>query len=226
MGVDRPVFKEKLLNRVAFQRGIRALVALAAVVIAFSIATPARAQGQFAIVNFRKCATEAKFKQELDAKFAELRKRLEAVFQKLKDANAVFLSPAEIKELAGLYEKPQPNDAEKKRIETLQQIADQRAGAARRLDNTATPTDEQKKELEKLAQMQQDGAAALQEVGNDFSKRVETQGTDFEEQLSAKVKEAVAAVAKEKNLLIVFDSNVVVYAAADITPDVIKILQK
>lgn len=214
------------MNRVAFQRGIRALAVAFVAAVALSVATPAQAQGQFAIVNFRKCATESKFKQELDAKFAELRKRLEGVFQKLKDANAVFLSAAEIKELAGLYEKAQPADAEKKRVETLQQIADQRAGAARRLDNTATLTDEQKKELEKLAQMQQDGAAALQEVGTDYQKRVEGQGADFEEQLAAKVKDAVASVAKEKNLLIVFDSNVVVYAAADITPDVIKILQK
>ena len=110
--------------------------------------------------------------------------------------------------------------------ETLQQIADQRAGAARRLENTANPTDDQKKELERLAQTQQDGAAALQTVGNEYQQRVEKQGGDFEEQLSAKVKQAVAQVAKEKNFVLVFDAAVVVYASTDITADVLKILQK
>jgi Skp family chaperone for outer membrane proteins len=33
-------------------------------------------------------------------------------------------------------------------------------------------------------------------------------------------------VAKSKSLTLVFDAAVVVYAAADITPDVLKILQK
>lgn len=213
------------MTRSAFQWGMRSFAALLAIV-AFAFATPAHAQANFAIVDFRRCANESKFKAELDAKFATLRKQLEEIFQKMKAANAFFLSPAEIKELAALYEKAQPNDTEKKRIETLQQIADQRAGAARRLENTANPTDEQKKELERLAQSQQDGAAALQAVGNEYQQRVEKQGGDFEEQLSAKVKEAVAEVAKQKSLTLVFDAAVVVYAAADITPDVLKILQK
>jgi len=204
---------------------MRSFAALLAIV-AFAFATPAQAQGNFAIVDFRRCANESKFKAELDSKFAAMRKQLEDIFQKMKAANAFFLSVAEIKELAALYEKAQPNDTEKKRIETLQQIADQRAGAARRLENTANPTDEQKKELERLAQSQQDGAAALQAVGNEYQQRVEKQGGDYDVQLSAKVKEAVAEVAKQKNLTLVFDAAVVVYASADITPDVLKILQK
>lgn len=208
-----------------FQRGVRALLAAAAILIAFG--GVAQAQTNFAIVNFRKCAAESKLKQELDVKFAEVRKQLEGVFQKMRDANAVFLSPAEIKELAGLYEKAQPADADKKRIEALQQLADQRAGAAKRLENTAgTLNDEQKKELEKLAQAQQDGAAALQAVGDEFKQRIESKGQEFEDQLAAKVKDVVAAVAKEKNITLVFNADVVVYAAADITPDVIKSLQK
>jgi len=198
------------------------MVAALVAVWALCLSGTAQAQGQFAIVDFQRCANESKLKAELDAKFAARQKGLTAVFEKLKGASAVFL----IKELAGLYEKAQANDTEKKRIETLQQIADQRAGAARRLENTANPTDEQKKELERLAQSQQDGAAALQAVGNEYQQRVEKQGGDFEEQLSAKVKEAVAEVAKQKSLTLVFDAAVVVYAAADITPDVLKILQK
>ena len=214
------------MRQATFQRGVRTLLAAAVLLLAFGGA--ARAQTvQFGIVNFRKCAAESKLKQELDVKFAELRRQLEGVFQKMRDANAVFLSPAEIKELAGLYEKAQPSDVEKKRIEALQQLADQRAGAAKRLENTAgTLNDEQKKELEKLAQMQQDGATALQGVGDDFKQRIDTRGQEYEDQLAAKVKEAVAAIAKEKNLALVFNADVVIYAATDVTPDVIKALQK
>lgn len=208
-----------------FLRGVRALLAAAVVLLAFTGAAHAQAPN-FAIVNFRKCAADSKLKQELDVQFAEVRKQLEGVFQKLRDANSVFLSPAEIKELAGLYEKTQPNDTEKKRIEALQTLADQRGGAAKRLDNTANLNDDQKKELEKLAQLQQDGAAALQAVGDEFKQRIEAKGQEFEDKLAAKVKEAVAAIAKEKNITLVFNADVVVYAASDITPDVIKALQK
>ena len=81
-------------------------------------ASHAQAQ-QFGIVNFRRCAQESKMKVELDAKFAEISKQLLSVFQKMKDANAVFLDANEIKELAALYEKLQPSDADKKRIEAL-----------------------------------------------------------------------------------------------------------
>ena len=213
------------MNRSVFQSGVRFFVAFAAAVVAF-LPLAARAQAQFAIVDFQRCANESKLKAELDGKFAAKQKGLTAVFEKLKGASAVFLSPAEVKELAGLYEKAAPGDNEKKRIETLQQIADQRAGAVRRLENTATPTDEQKKELEKLGQMQQDGAAALQEIGTDFQKQLEALEAEYGGQLSAKVKEVVGQVAKERNIALVFSAQVVVYAAADITPDVIKILQK
>ncbi|MFM7322828.1 MAG: OmpH family outer membrane protein, partial [Armatimonadota bacterium] len=75
-------------------------------------------------------------------------------------------------------------------------------------------------------QMQQDGAAALQEIGANFQKQLEALEGEYGGQLSAKVKEVVGQVAKERNIALVFSSQVVVYAAADITPDVIKILQK
>lgn len=196
-----------------------------AVTLSAQPATYAQAQ-QFGIVNFRRCAQESKMKLELDAKFAETSKQLLSVFQKMKDANAFFLETPEIKELAALYEKLQPSDTDKKRIEALVGKADLKQGAAKRLDQTVNPTAEQKQELQKLAQAQQDGASVLQAVGDDFQKRVDAKAGELEEQLAVKVREVVAQVAKEKAITLVFDSGLVIYAALDITLDVLKILQK
>jgi Skp family chaperone for outer membrane proteins len=202
-----------------------ALLLATGTVISTQQASHAQAQ-QFGIVNFRRCAQESKMKAELDTKFAEISKQLLSVFQKMKDANAVFLDANEIKELAALYEKAQPSDSDKKRIEALVGKADLKQGAAKRLDQTVNPTAEQKQELQKLAQAQQDGAAILQAVGDDFQKRVDAKAAELEEQLAVKVREVVAQVAKEKNLALVFDSGLVIYASLDITADVLKVLQK
>jgi Skp family chaperone for outer membrane proteins len=202
-----------------------ALLLATGTVISTQQASHAQAQ-QFAIVDFNKCADESKLKAELDIKLSELQKSLNNVFQKMKDANAVFLDSTEIKELAALYEKPQPSDADKKRIEALVGKADLKQGAAKRLDQTVNPTAEQKQELQKLAQAQQDGATVLQSIGDDFRNRLQVRDKELSSQLIVRVKEVVAQVAKEKNITVVFDTTIAVFASLDITADVLKVLQK
>lgn len=198
-----------------------------AVCAALVLTSQAKAQQTFAIVDFQACAAKSKMKQEMDTQFGAIKSSLLAVFQKLKDGNAIFLNKAEMTELAGLLEKAdKANDAEKKRIQALQDQADKGAGTLKRLEGTPTLTDEQKKELERLVQLQQDGVQLLQGIGDDYQKRIEEQGRGFEEKLELAVKETVKKIAEEKKITMVFNANVVIYAALDITEDVIKVLQK
>jgi len=184
-------------------------------------------QQQFGIVDFQECAAKSKLKTDLDAQFGKYRSDMLAVFTKLKEGNAIFLSKQEMNELAAIYEKgDKGTDAEKKRGMELQTKADQRAGTLNRLVQTTMPKPEEKKEMETLNQLQNEGVPLLNEIGNDYQRRIDEKGKGFEEQLEKIVKDAVKKVAQEKSLALVFNANVVIYAAVDITEDVIKLLQK
>lgn len=184
-------------------------------------------QQQFGIVDFQECAAKSKLKAELDMQFAQFRNKMQDTFNKLKEGNVIFLNKQEMTELAAIYEKAEKaTEAEKKRSTELQTKADQRAGTANRLATIAQLKPEEKKELETLTQMQNDGVPLINEIGNDTIRRIEDKGKVFEEQLEKVIKDAVKKVAQEKSLAMVFNANIVIYAALDITEDVIKVLQK
>ena len=189
---------------------------------------PAQAQQQFGIVDFQSCAAQSKLKKDLDGQFDLYRRAMLTVFNRLKEGNAIFLTKAEMTELSGIYEKAdKASAAETARATDLQKKADQSAGTLNRLAGTAgTLKDDEKKELERLSGVQNEGIPILNEIGADYERRIKEKGDGFENQLEKAVKEAVKKVAQEKSLALVFNANVVIYAATDITEDVVKILQK
>lgn len=189
--------------------------------------TAAHAQQQFGIVDFQECAKQSKLKKSLDEQFDGFKRSMLSVFNKLKEGNAIFLSKQEMTELAAIHEKgDKASAAEKTRATDLQKKADQSAGTITRLVGLAQLSDTEKKELERLNALQNEGIPLLNEIGADYEKRITEKGTDFENQLEKAVKDAVKKVAQEKNLALVFNANVVIYAATDITEDVVKVLQK
>ncbi len=188
---------------------------------------PAHAQQQFGIVDFQSCAAQSKLKKELDGQFDSYRKSMLTFFNRLKEGNAIFLTKAEMAELSAIYEKAdKATAAETTRAADLQKKADQSAGTLNRLASTAQLKDDEKKELERLSSVQNEGIPLLNDIGADYERRIKDKGDTFENQLEKAVKEAVKKVAQEKSLALVFNSNVVIYAATDITEDVVKILQK
>lgn len=188
---------------------------------------PAHAQQQFGIVDFQSCAAQSKLKKDLDGQFDLYRRAMLTVFNRLKEGNAIFLTKAEMTELAGIYDKAdKASSAETTRATELQKKADQSAGTLNRLAGSAQLKDDEKKELERLSGLQNEGIPILNEIGADYERRIKEKGDNFENQLEKAVKEAVKKVAQEKSLALVFNANVVIYAATDITEDVVKILQK
>jgi Skp family chaperone for outer membrane proteins len=129
-------------------------------------------------------------------------------------------------ELAGLYEKDQPSDTEKKRIAELEAIGDSRKGEMSRLENTASPTDVQRKRFTELNSMHQQGEQNLAALTQDFESRLRTREDDLTKKALATIREAIAVVAKQKGLAVVFDSKFALYAQVDITADVAKQVNK
>ena len=205
-----------------------ALSLLGGVALSLVTPAPAHAQQQFGIVDFQSCAAQSKLKKDLDGQFDIFRKGMQGVFNRLKEGNVIFLSKQEMNELSAIYEKgDKATAAETTRATDLLKKADQSAGTLNRLVQTqGTLKDAEKKELERLNNLQNEGIPVLNEIGADLERRIKEKGDAFEDQLVKAVKEAVKKVAQEKNLAMVFNSNVVIYASTDITDDVVKILQK
>jgi Skp family chaperone for outer membrane proteins len=204
-----------------------ALALLGGVCLPALVPTPAHAQQQFGIVDFQECAKQSKLKKELDGQFDGFKRGMLGIFTKLKEGNSIFLTKQEMNELAAIYEKgDKATPAEKTRAGDLQKKADQSAGTITRLSQQAQLKDDEKKELERLNTLQNEGIPLLNEIGAEYEKRITEKGTDFENQLEKAVKDAVKKVAQEKSLALVFNANVVIYAATDITEDVVKLLQK
>ena len=204
-----------------------ALTLLGGVSIPALTPAPAHAQQQFGIVDFQECAKQSKLKKDLDGQFETFKRSMLGVFNRLKEGNAIFLTKQEMTELAAIYEKgDKTTPAEKTRAADLQKKADQSAGTLNRLGGQQQLKDDEKKELERLNTLQNEGIPILNEIGADYERRITEKGTNFETQLEKIVKDAVKKVAQEKNLALIFNANVVIYAATDITEDVVKLLQK
>ena len=195
----------------------------ALVAVALVAAHPARAQApQFGVVDLQKCIDESKINKQAATEFDGFQKSLNGILGKLSAAGFAYLAPAEIRELVALYEKPQPSDADKKRITDLEGKSEQQLGAMKRLESTNPLSDEQKKQLQTLADSQQNGLQALQEIQRAYQKRLEDKNGELSARVTKAVREVIAKTAKEKGLTLVFAADQVLYAQIDITEDVLK----
>lgn len=181
---------------------------------------------QFASVDMQKVLTDSKARQQSAQEFGTLQQNLQGVLRRLEQGSARFLNEAEIRELVKLYENTRPGDAEKKRIGELEQKGDLAAAQLRRLEQIANPDDAQRKQFADLNAAQQKGSETLQTVLGEYQTRLRTREGEIQTKLEADIRAAIAQVAKEKNIAVVFPSQVALYAANDITADVLKVLNK
>jgi len=65
------------------------------------------------------------------------------------------------------------------------------------------------------------GTQALQAIHDDYSQRLNQQSDQVDQQTLDDIRSAVAAIAKQKGLSVVFDSTYAIYTANDITQAVI-----
>jgi len=87
-------------------------------------------------------------------------------------------------------------------------------------------TDADKGQLTALTSQHQSGTQALQAISDQYQDQFNAAQTKIQSDFTDQVKAAIAAVAKEKNLAVVFDANVAIYTSNDITDDVLKRLNK
>jgi Skp family chaperone for outer membrane proteins len=143
-------------------------------------------------------------------------------------ANYDMLSLDEQRQLGALLGRTPASDQEKATIGSLENKSshDSQELATLQQKPAAQLTDSDKARLTALTTEHQNGQQALQQISdeyqNDFNAQQEKISSDLTDQLRA----AIAQVAKERGLAVVFDSSVAIYSANDITDDVLKRLNK
>ena len=215
-----------------FKKSGRYAATLALMIIAFA-ATPIIAHAQknaagptFGSVDVDQVLSESKTRQRDIADLNAMVAGLRDVMQRMQEVGGRFLADAEIKELAALYEKKPPAEADKKRLADLEAKAADKSGQKRKLENTATPTEEQKKQYADLNDAEQKGQTSLKNLNDDFSRRVDARNTELSNKTVLEIKGVIAKIAQEKGLSVVFDNKVAIYTANDITADVVKAINK
>jgi len=148
------------------------------------------------------------------------------VLERLVSGSARFLSEAEIRGLAALYEKPKQTDEEKKRIGALQEKGDTAAAKYKLLEQTGNPTAAQTQEYTQLEDTQKRGTQVMDGIRNGYAQKLDARRQEVEAKILADIKAAIGKVATERGISIVFTSDVAIWTANDVTADVIKLVNK
>lgn len=180
----------------------------------------------FGSVDLQKCLQESKGRQQGEDQLRAFQQGLQSALQRLAGSSSRFLDEAEIREMAALYEKENATDGDKKRIQALEAKGDVSSAEVAKLQQVPTPNDAEKKRFDELNTINQKGESVIQGLKDTYTARLNARREELLVQVTDKVREAVGKIAKDKGLTVVFDAQVALYTANDITPDVIKQLNK
>lgn len=210
---------------------IRTAFVIAAVALAFGggICTgPVRAAdvstAQFGSVDIQQVLSGYTKKGDFDKQLQALHDQLYGYLQ--QQSAYPMLSEADQTQLGALLAKPNQTDQDKAQITALEQKSTQAAQELSALQNKTAPTADDNARMTQLLQQQQAGKTALQDMETTYNQQVSAKSDALSAQLSASVKAAITTVAKQRKLAVVFDSQVAIYTANDITDDVLKTLNK
>jgi Skp family chaperone for outer membrane proteins len=187
-------------------------------------AAAAQSAPVFGSVDIQKALAGSTRKAQLDQQIVDLKTKLEAQFK--QQVASPMLSAANQQELGTLLSKTAPTDADKARVTELQAMSQKDADELASLQQVKTPTADQTTRLGTLTKEQQDGQQVLQGVADAYNAQVQAANDKLGAQLQDTVRQAIAAVAQQKGLSVVFDSGVAYYTANDITDEVTKRLNK
>ncbi len=193
---------------------------------AFAVAatgTPEKNPGAYATVDFAKIQGEYKAKASAETEIRTMQDKLDRQLQR-RDSMP-FLTEDEQKELDRLTDKDvaQRSDAEKKRIEELTnkgvQLSNEVNALRQKQEKDLTDADKKKiRDAEETYVKAQQTFTAMKE-SRDTKLREYAQSQS--EALMKNVRAAIAHVAEQKGVAIVFNSEVAPYAGVDITSSVV-----
>ncbi|GAB4452041.1 MAG: hypothetical protein OHK0029_02300 [Armatimonadaceae bacterium] len=180
----------------------------------------------FGSVSVQKILSESSARKRDSDELNKMVQSLREVMTSLRQQNAFFLPEAELRELASLLEKENASAVEKKRIAELFGKAAAASAEKRKLENTANPSEEQRKQFAALSDAESKGNQAINNLAGAYEKRLGEREVELNNKTVAEIRTAISEVAKQKGITVVFDEQIAIYTANDLTPDVIKQINK
>jgi len=174
----------------------------------------------------QKLLSEYKGRKAAEDDAGAFANRLNQIAGRLQNGGAVFLPEAEIRDLAGLLEKTQVTPDETKRIGALETKSQNLSAELAQLQNTISPNDAQKTRLAELTESRRKGVEVFTRLTATYRQQVDERRDKVGQKIVDEVRAAIVKVAKAKNLALVLDGSVALYAANDITADVLAELNK
>jgi Skp family chaperone for outer membrane proteins len=209
-------------------RGILVVVALLACAVANTHAASAdpaaAATSQIGSVDLQRIQSGYAKRQELTDQIDAIKTQLS---DRLKRQSASdMLSADQQNQLGTLLAKAPPTDADTAAIAQLENQSSHDTQEMATLQQKADLTDADKLRLNVLVAEHQAGQQALQTISDNYTDQLNTEGDKVEADFSAKVRAAIGTVAKEHGLAVVFDAQLALYTANDITDEVLAHLNK
>jgi Skp family chaperone for outer membrane proteins len=178
----------------------------------------------FGSVDLSKVLAGYKKKAALDEQIQALSQKLDAQFK--QQVGSDMLSKDDQDKLTALLSKPDIGDADKAQITALQQQSAKDAQELAALQQKQNPSADDTARMQALTAQHQAGQQALQDTADAYKAQVQTEQDRLSAQLSATVRTAIGEVAKDHGLMMVFDAQITVYSANDISDDVLARLNK
>ncbi|HEY3284476.1 MAG TPA: OmpH family outer membrane protein [Armatimonadota bacterium] len=178
------------------------------------------APGAVAVADVQKIAREY---NQMKAGEQELQTMQTAIAKEMdsKDQGR-FLDDQERVTLATLQKVAQPTADQQKQLRDLQDKNAARAARLRTLQQTPSRSTQETADYDQLNKQSQAMDEDLRKMDEDGRKRMDAKLTEINDRLTATVLAAIATVAKEKSLAVVFDKSAVLYGWNEITADVLK----
>jgi Outer membrane protein len=205
------------------KRTFSLLLAIAGISV-LSTGAWAQGTGAFGMVDLKRVVDEYDQRKALEAQLQQMRDQMRAKLQ--WRANNLLLEEAELSEYENLASITNPTDQQKQRMQELEQKSRQLNEELSQLRQKNPPTEQDTQRINQLTAIENRNREALVQLQDQFEQQLNARRDEMINQMLQDIRKAVAAVAQEKKLAVVFDSTQVLYASNDITTDVIKRLNR
>ncbi len=182
------------------------------------------ASGGFGMVDLKRVVDEYEQRKTLEAQLQQMRDQMRARLQ--WRANNLLLEESEISEYENLAGLANPNDQQKQRMQQIEQKSQQLNQELSQLRQKNPPSEQEVQRINQLTAIENRNKETLMQMQDQFEQQLNARRDEMINQMLQEIRKAVAAVAQEKGLAVVFDSTQVLFASNDITSDVIKRLNK
>lgn len=201
-------------------------VVLAAIAILCLTAWRATAPTALGLVDMEKLVANYQALKQDDEQYRQTVLRR----QKMLETRAL-LEPKEWEELDNLEQKEAEGkltDAERKRLEELRKLSEQRFTELQHLQLKESKTDEERKRLEYLLNLQNSNREKLQKLMQKFEEELAKLNEILTNRHRDRIREAAKQVAQQLglNIVMIADDDLVLYAepSLDVTDKVLEIL--